>query len=182
MTNINFFLLTINWPVIQCTFYSYLHKVCCGFTSYPFQVNSTVWLVQCTINLVLTKKTFDKCMNYNTYCIILHIPWRITAVSNKAGGVWVDFSGVVKAHKATVVTPSRYGSRSGHCWQWKQQVSSYFDPTMNTFLYGTVTLYNHIIKLLFEASHSVFFFFSGLQALIILAFVCNFCTGLLPSR
>ena len=64
------------------------------------------------------------------YCPIWHIPWRITAVSKKAGGVWMDFSGVVKAHKATVVTPSRYGSRSGHCWQWKQQMLLMFQVTL----------------------------------------------------
>ena len=33
-----------------------------GFSSYPFQVNSTVWLVMYN----LTKKMFDKYMNYST--------------------------------------------------------------------------------------------------------------------
>ena len=41
-----------------------------GFSSYPFQVNSTVWLVMYN----LTKKIFDKYMNYSTlYNIYLFI-------------------------------------------------------------------------------------------------------------
>ena len=52
-----------------------------------------------------------------------NIPCRITAVSSKAEGVWVVFSGVANAQRATVVTPSRYESRTGHCYN-KQNTCS----------------------------------------------------------
>jgi len=39
--------------------------------------------------------------------IKFHKPCKMTAVSNKADGVWGDFSGAAKAQIATTVTPSR---------------------------------------------------------------------------
>ena len=52
-----------------------------------------------------------------------NIPCRITAVSSKAEVVWVVFSGVANAQRAIVVTPSRYESRTGHCYN-KQNTCS----------------------------------------------------------
>lgn len=79
------------------------------------------WSWVCPFTAVLYGK-FDCTVQYervlgrvtvSTGCITMYklkevpIPWRITAVSNKADGEWAVFSGAAKAQRATVVTPSK---------------------------------------------------------------------------